>query len=73
MFGMAMDSAKLFFAGKLFQDYKVVFRQILIGAGCGVIAMVVASQFLPIFIATAIGGALAGAMQPILFKNLKYA
>lgn len=73
MFGMAMDSAKLFFAGKLFQDYKMVFRQILISAGCGVVAMVIASQFLPIFVATAIGGAIAGAMLPVLFKDLKYA
>ena len=70
---MAMDSAKLFFAGKLFQDYKMVFRQILISAGCGVVAMVIASQFLPIFVATAIGGAIAGAMLPVLFKDLKYA
>ena len=73
MFGMAMDSAKLFFAGKLFQDYKMVFRQMLIGAGCGAIAMIIVSQFLSLIIAAVIGGSIAGAMQPVLFKNLKYA
>ena len=31
MLGMAMNSAKLFFAGKLFKDNKTVMRQMLDG------------------------------------------
>lgn len=73
MLGMAMDSAKLFFAGKLFQNNKVVMAKLAVGAGLGALALVGASQLLPIWIAALIGGAVSGAAQPLLFKDLKYA
>ena len=73
MFGMAIDSAKLFFAGKLFQDTKKVLRQLAIGVGVGVVAIAVIGQFAPIWIAAIVGGAASGFLQPILFKDLKYA
>lgn len=73
MLGVAMDSAKLFFAGKLFQDSQKVLRQLAIGAGAGAIVMIVISLFLPIWLAAIVGGAVAGFLQPILFKDLKYA
>ena len=73
MFGLVMDSAKLFFAGKLFQDNSKVFKQLVIGAILGIIAIIVAGQFLPIWISAAIGGFVSGVSQPILFKDLKYA
>ena len=73
MFGMAMDSAKLFFAGKLFQDTKKVLRQLAIGAGAGALAITVIGQFAPVWIAAIVGGAVSGFLQPILFKDLKYA
>ena len=41
MLGMAMNSAKLFFAGKLFKDNKTVMRQMLMGAILGIVAGVV--------------------------------
>ena len=73
MLGMAMDSAKLFFAGKLFQNNKVVMAKLAVGAGLGTLALVGAGQLLPIWAAALIGGAVSGAAQPVLFKDLKYA
>lgn len=72
MIGMAIDSAKLFFTGKLFQNYPLMFRQILIGSGAGAIALILAAQFLPVWMAALIGGMVAGALQPVLFKDLRY-
>ena len=73
MFGMAMNSAKLFFAGKLFKDNKTVVRQLMMGAGAGVIAGIVIGLFAPIWVAAIAAGAVSGAVQPVLFKDLKYA
>ncbi|MCD1628072.1 MULTISPECIES: hypothetical protein [Rhodobacterales] len=73
MLGMAMNSAKLFFAGKLFKDNKAAMRQLMMGAGVGVIAGVVIGLFAPIWVAAIAAGAAGGAAQPVLFKDLKYA
>lgn len=72
MLSMAMSSAKLFFAGKLFQDNSKAIRQMLIGAGAGVVAGVTVGQFAPLWVAALVAGAVAGFAQPILFKDLKY-
>ena len=69
MLGMAMNSAKLFFAGKLFKDNKTVVRQLMMGAGAGVIAGIVIGLFAPIWVAAIAAGAVSG----VLFKDLKYA
>lgn len=73
MFGMAMNSAKLFFTGKLFQDTSKVMRQLAVGVGAGVVVIVVVGQFAPVWVAAIAGGAVSGFLQPILFKDLKYA
>lgn len=73
MFGMAMNSAKLFFAGKLFKDNSKVIRQMLMGAGAGIVAGVIVGQFAPVWLAALVAGAVSGFIQPILFKDLKYA
>lgn len=73
MLDMVMNSSRLFFTGKLFQDNKLVFRQLAIGAGTGLVVLIVAAQFLPIWAAAIGGGAVSGFLQPILFKDLKYA
>ncbi len=73
MLSIALNSAKLFFAGKLFQDNKKVLRQFAIGAGAGGIATVIVAQFTPLWLAAMAGGAVCGFLQPILFKDLKYA
>lgn len=73
MVGMAINSAKLFFAGKLFRDNSIVIRQMLMGAGLGVIAGVVVGLFAPIWVAALAAGTVSGFIQPFLFKDLKYA
>ncbi|NJO31800.1 MAG: hypothetical protein HC869_00345 [Rhodospirillales bacterium] len=73
MLEMVMHSAKLFFAGKLFQDPGKAMRQFAIGVGAGVAAVLIVGQFAPLWAATAAGGALTGLLQPYLFKDLKYA
>ena len=73
MFGMALDSAKLFFAGKLFQDNAKAMRQLATGVLAGVIATLIVGIFAHFWVAALAGGAVSGFLQPILFKDLKYA
>ena len=73
MLGTAIDSAKLLLAGKLFKDNGKALRQLAIGAGAGAAAVVVVGLFAPVWVAAIVGGAVSGALQPVLFKDLKYA
>lgn len=73
MFGMAMSSAKQFFAGKLFKDVRMVIRQLAIGMGAGLVVGLVLGQFAPLWLAAIAAGAVAGFAQPILLKDVKYA
>ncbi len=73
MLGVAMNSAKLFFAGKLFKDNKTVMRQMLMGAILGIVAGVVVGMFAPVWVGAVVAGAVSGLAQPMLFKDLKYA
>jgi hypothetical protein len=71
---MFQHSIVLFFKGRLFQDLGHVFRQAAIGvviAAAIVIAMVKAG--LALWIAITIASLISGAIQPYLFKDLKYA
>lgn len=73
MFGMAMHSAKQFFAGKLFKDNHVVMGKFALGAGAGAIAGVAVGIVAPVWVAAIVAGAVAGFAQPILLKDVKYA
>jgi hypothetical protein len=73
MFGMAMNSAKLFFAGKLFKENKTVMKQMMLGAGLGVVVGVIVGLFTSIWIGALAAGIVSGLVQPVLFKDLKYA
>lgn len=73
MFGMAVNSAKQFLAGKLFKDNRMVIRQLAMGTGAGLIVGLVLGQFAPLWLATVAAGAVAGFVQPILLKDVKYA
>lgn len=73
MIDMVMQSSKLFFAGKLFQDNKLAMRKLAIGAGAGAIVLILVAQVAPLWVAAIAGGAVSGALQPFLFKDLKYA
>jgi hypothetical protein len=73
MLEMFWHSALLFLRGKLFQNPGHVVRQSAIGAGitaisCVVLAKLVGTVWLAVLISALVGGAL----QPWLFKNLKY-
>ena len=73
MFSLIFDTMKLFFFGRLFQDYGMVVRNFVIGAICGVAVMVAVYLLLPNTIVAAIcGGTVAGYCNPICLKNLKY-
>jgi len=73
MFGMAVNSAKQFFAGKLFKDNRMVNRKLALGAGAGLVAGLVLGQFAPLWLAVMAAGGVAGFAQPILLKDVKYA
>jgi hypothetical protein len=73
MLEMAISSAKLFFAGKLFKDNATVVRLFLTGCGAGAAAGIVLGFFVPVWLAAIIAGTVAGFMQPVLLKNVKYA
>ena len=73
MFGMAMNSAKQFFAGKLFKDNRMVIRELAIGAVAGLVVGLVLGQIAPLWLAAIAAGAVAGFAQPILLKDVKYA
>lgn len=73
MIGLALDSAKLLFAGKLFKDTNKAMLLFALGAGGGLVAGVVVGQFAPLWVAALCAGGVAGMLQPMLLKNVKYA
>lgn len=74
MFEMFMDSATLFVKGKLFKDYKSVFIQMMIGViVTAVIGIALAKLGTGMWIAIGVAAFIGGALQPYLFKDLKYA
>jgi hypothetical protein len=73
MLDMVVSSSKLFFAGKLFQDNKSVVLRLALGAAVGAAVVVGVGLVAPVWAAAIAGGAVAGALQPVLFKDLKYA
>jgi uncharacterized membrane protein YoaK (UPF0700 family) len=73
MFGMAMQSAKQFFTGKLFKDNHKVMQHFALGAAGGALIGIALGQVAPLWVAALVAGAVAGFAQPILLKNVKYA
>jgi hypothetical protein len=73
MLGMVTNSAKLFIEGKLFKDSRRAMRQLALGAGAGALAMILVGLVAPLWLAAMAGGAVGGVLQPIRFKDLKYA
>lgn len=73
MWGMAQNSMSLFFRGKLFKDRGMVFRQLAIGiALTAILFLVLAKLGAPVPIAALVAGLIGGALQPYLFKDLRY-
>jgi tetrahydromethanopterin S-methyltransferase subunit D len=73
MWEVALTSIKLFLAGKLFQHPWSVFRRSVYGAAAAA-ALTVGLALAGLHVAAAAGvaGLVGGALQPWLFKDLKY-
>ncbi len=73
MWSMAQSSIDLFFRGKLFADYGMAFRQLAIGVFATIVLLIVVAKLgAPLWSAALIAGLIGGALQPYLFKNLRY-
>lgn len=73
MWNFAFASMKLFLAGKLFQHPATVFRLSVLGAAItALLAIGLTLAGLPLYGATGLAALGGGALQPFLFKNLKY-
>ncbi len=83
MFDMAKNSMILFARGKLFKDLGSVIMKALIGIVITAILFLASHFYLALgmgwtsaghyWLSAAIAGFLGGALQPYLFKDLKYA
>jgi hypothetical protein len=73
MFDMFVNSIKLFFAGKLFRDSRAVLVQWLKGFGLCLALLLVLGWFVSPWVGVVVASAVGGFMQPLLFKDLKYA
>ena len=73
MWEMAQNTILLFFRGRLFTDPAKVYRQLAIGAGVTALVMLaIAKVGAPLWIAALVAGLVGGALQPYLFKDLRY-
>lgn len=74
MWDIFLNSSKLFCRGKLFRDPSAVLRQWLIGAVATLTLLLVMAKIgLPLWLALIVAAVGGGALQPWLFKDLKYA
>jgi hypothetical protein len=63
----------LFVQGKLFADPNMVYRQLAIGVLVTAILLIAAAKAgAPLWLAALIAGLVGGALQPYLFKDLRY-
>ena len=73
MFDMFLNSVKLFFAGKLFRDNRVVMTQWLKGFGVCLALLLALGWFVSPLVGVVVASVVGGFIQPLLFKDLKYA
>ncbi len=74
MWDMFTNSLRLFFKGRLFREPKMVARQWAIGMVATLVALLaLAAVGVPLWLAVLLASAGGGALQPFLFKDLKYA
>lgn len=73
MWDMARESMILFLRGKLFADPRHAFGLMAVGLGLTAAAFIGAVKLgAPLMVAAPITAFLGGALQPRLYKNLKY-
>jgi ABC-type nitrate/sulfonate/bicarbonate transport system permease component len=74
MWEMFSNSVQLLLKGKLFREPGAALRQWLIGFAISAVGIVVLVKLgLPLGLAVVVVALAAGLLQPLLFKNLKYA
>ncbi len=74
MITMVVNSIQLFFMGKLFRDPVKVFQDLAIGAVVTALVLVASSYAgANLWVSVGAAGLIGGALQPWLFRNLKYA
>ncbi|MFA5122023.1 hypothetical protein [Zavarzinia sp.] len=70
---MAKSSMGRFFSGTLFAEPSKAYAQMAIGIGVtAVLVIALGLAGAPLWAAGLVGGAVGGAVQPYLFKNLRY-
>ncbi|MDX2288882.1 MAG: hypothetical protein NW217_08695 [Hyphomicrobiaceae bacterium] len=74
MLDMVRNSITLFFRGKLFADPGKAYRQLAIGIVLTLLCFLAARHLagLPYWGAAALAGFVGGAVQPYLFRDLRY-
>ena len=73
MIDMFLNSVKLFFAGRLFRDSRAVMLQWLKGFGLSLALLMVFGLLVSPLIGVVLASTVGGFVQPLLFKDLKYA
>lgn len=72
MLDMVKTSIILFFQGKLFKNPNEVYRQLAIGVGVALVIFLALAKLTGMPIAAMVAGFIGGALQPYLFKDLKF-
>jgi sorbitol-specific phosphotransferase system component IIC len=74
MLEMVMNSAGLFFRGKLFAQPGKAYTQLLLGILFTVLCLLAAVRIagLELWVGAALAGFLGGSIQPYLFRNLRF-
>ncbi|MGO9132796.1 MAG: hypothetical protein ACLP8A_01940 [Methylovirgula sp.] len=72
MLEMAKNSIILFFQGRLFKNQREVYRQLAIGVALTLFIFLALVKFTGLLLAALIAGFIGGAVQPYLFKDLKF-
>jgi hypothetical protein len=73
MLDMFLNSVKLFFAGKLFRESRAVMMQWLKGFALTLVAMLALGFLVSPLSGVVVASLVGGFIQPLLFKDLKYA
>jgi hypothetical protein len=73
MLDMFLNSVKLFLAGKLFRESRAVMTQWLKGFAVALVAMLALGFFVSPLAGVIVASLVGGFIQPLLFKDLKYA
>lgn len=73
MLDMFLNSVRLFLVGKLFRDNRAVLLQWLKGFGMTLAVLLVLGVLVSPLVGVVIASLVGGFVQPLLFKDLKYA